>query len=181
MKLFIISHLWYRKRRWHSKKRLWASSSSYVFLAPPARYPAIFLPPSSEGRPVPTLFVQTAIFYSERSQRKGAWLKGSPSAQTMNGARTPRRPCRRWWNQRDSNPRPPACKAGALPTELWSHMRPNTGMLHRESFRPRGFTFRLCIQPWSEWQGSNLRHHGPKPCALPAELHPDVAAVTAAF
>jgi hypothetical protein len=23
------------------------------------------------------------------------------------------------WSQRDSNPRPPACKAGALPTELW--------------------------------------------------------------
>ena len=26
---------------------------------------------------------------------------------------------------------------------------------------------------WSEWQGSNLRHHGPKPCALPTALHPD--------
>jgi PD-(D/E)XK endonuclease len=23
------------------------------------------------------------------------------------------------WSQRDSNPRPPACRAGALPTELW--------------------------------------------------------------
>ena len=27
-----------------------------------------------------------------------------------------------WWNQRDLNPRPPACKAGALPTELWTHI-----------------------------------------------------------
>ena len=27
----------------------------------------------------------------------------------------------KWWKQRDSNPRPPACKAGALPTELCPH------------------------------------------------------------
>ena len=27
-----------------------------------------------------------------------------------------------WWNQGGSNSRPPACKAGALPTELWPHM-----------------------------------------------------------
>ena len=26
---------------------------------------------------------------------------------------------RRWWSQTGSNRRPPACKAGALPTELW--------------------------------------------------------------
>src|SRR6266571_6203796 len=24
-----------------------------------------------------------------------------------------------WWSQTESNRRPPACKAGALPTELW--------------------------------------------------------------
>ena len=30
----------------------------------------------------------------------------------------------------------------------------------------------LDYTPWSEWQDSNLRHHGPKPCALPAALHP---------
>ena len=28
---------------------------------------------------------------------------------------------RRWWRIRDSNPWPPACKAGALPTELYPH------------------------------------------------------------
>ena len=27
-----------------------------------------------------------------------------------------------WWRWRDSNPRPPACKAGALPTELHPHI-----------------------------------------------------------
>ena len=28
-----------------------------------------------------------------------------------------------WWTWGDSNPRPPACKAGALPTELHAHDR----------------------------------------------------------
>ena len=27
-----------------------------------------------------------------------------------------------WWSQRGSNPRPSACKADALPTELWPHI-----------------------------------------------------------
>ena len=26
-----------------------------------------------------------------------------------------------WWSQAGSNRRPPACKAGALPAELWPH------------------------------------------------------------
>ena len=26
-----------------------------------------------------------------------------------------------WWSQTGSNRRPPACKAGALPAELWPH------------------------------------------------------------
>ena len=28
-----------------------------------------------------------------------------------------------WWSRTGSNRRPPACKAGALPAELWPHMR----------------------------------------------------------
>ena len=31
-----------------------------------------------------------------------------------------------WWSQTGSNRRPPACKAGALPTELWPRMRRQT-------------------------------------------------------
>jgi hypothetical protein len=34
-----------------------------------------------------------------------------PASHTSNG----------WWSQTGSNRRPPACKAGALPTELWPH------------------------------------------------------------
>jgi hypothetical protein len=29
----------------------------------------------------------------------------------------------KWWARRDLNPRPPACKAGALPTELRAHFQ----------------------------------------------------------
>ena len=28
---------------------------------------------------------------------------------------------KKWWIQWGSNPRPPACKTGALPAELWTH------------------------------------------------------------
>jgi hypothetical protein len=31
-----------------------------------------------------------------------------------------------WWSQTGSNRRPPACKAGALPTELWPRQRTET-------------------------------------------------------
>ena len=30
-----------------------------------------------------------------------------------------------WWSQSGSNRRPPACKAGALPAELWPQLRVN--------------------------------------------------------
>ncbi len=33
-----------------------------------------------------------------------------------------------WWSQPGSNRRPPACKAGALPTELWPHWCSRTGL-----------------------------------------------------
>ncbi len=30
--------------------------------------------------------------------------------------------CEGWWSQTGSNRRPPECKSGALPTELWPHL-----------------------------------------------------------
>ena len=36
-----------------------------------------------------------------------------------------------WWSQTESNRRHPACKAGALPTELWPHLDgPGSGSPH---------------------------------------------------
>jgi hypothetical protein len=45
----------------------------------------------------------------------------------------------RWWSQTDSNRRPPACKAGALPTELWPQVggRPPSPRLQRATFAVR--------------------------------------------
>jgi hypothetical protein len=48
----------------------------------------------------------------------------------------------RWWSQAGSNRRPPACKAGALPAELW----------------PLGV--------WWVWEDSNFRPHPYQGCAL---------------
>jgi hypothetical protein len=53
-----------------------------------------------------------------------------------------------WWSQTGSNRRPPACKAGALPTELWPRLE--------------------CIAPerWWAWEDSNFRPHAYQARAL---------------
>jgi hypothetical protein len=49
-----------------------------------------------------------------------------------------------WWSQTGSNRRPPACKAGALPTELWPRLEsPPSLKLRRATFAVR----RLACQP----------------------------------
>jgi hypothetical protein len=50
-----------------------------------------------------------------------------------------------WWSQSGSNRRPPACKAGALPAELWPH------------FLKHG---------WWVWEELHLRPHPYQGCAL---------------
>ena len=52
-----------------------------------------------------------------------------------------RRHTGKWWSQAGSNRRPPACKAGALPAELW----------------PR---------QWWVWEDLNFRPHPYQGCAL---------------
>lgn len=44
-----------------------------------------------------------------------------PTAHTINCLRKASAKGRRWWSWTGSNRRPPACKAGALPAELWTH------------------------------------------------------------
>ena len=41
-----------------------------------------------------------------------------------------------WWSQTGSNRRPPACKAGALPTELWPLQMTGTGGWGSQLCRP---------------------------------------------
>jgi hypothetical protein len=50
-------------------------------------------------------------------QRRNALMQGSFSARDS----IMRQPV--WWSQTGSNRRPPACKAGALPTELWPRQK----------------------------------------------------------
>ena len=56
---------------------------------------------------------------------------------------------RRWWSQTGSNRRPPACKAGALPTELWP--------------RSNGTQQKL---EWWAWEDLNFRPHAYQARAL---------------
>ena len=44
-----------------------------------------------------------------------------PSTSRLSGARSNHLSYRPWWRWWDSNPWPPACRAGALPTELHPH------------------------------------------------------------
>ena len=53
-----------------------------------------------------------------------------------------------WWSQTGSNRRPPACKAGALPTELW----------------PR--TAAPAKREWWAWEDLNFRPHAYQARAL---------------
>ncbi len=73
----------------------------------------------------------------------------------------------RWWSQTGSNRRPPACKAGALPTELWPPIR-----CHVQ--RPgKGQKLSACpacpptqTTEWWAWVDSNYRPHAYQACAL---------------
>ena len=68
--------------------------------------------------------------------------------------------CRRptWWSQTGSNRRPPACKAGALPTELW----PPEGYV-----RTRGPNFAGAAGlKWWAREDLNFRPHAYQACAL---------------
>src|SRR4051794_5646407 len=58
-----------------------------------------------------------------------------------------------WWSQTGSNRRPHACKARALPTELWPHLGgPRGGRGQRDG--------------WWAWDDSNVRPHPYQGCAL---------------
>ena len=59
-----------------------------------------------------------------------------------------------WWSQTGSNRRPPACKAGALPTELWPRLRLRLDYERRTR------------EPWWAWEDLNFRPHAYQARAL---------------
>ena len=80
-----------------------------------------------------------------------------------------RRSTRIWWSQTGSNRRPPACKAGALPTELWP--RQCTPAFAKDS--AGNLRSIVACQPklrssegWWAWEDSNFRPHAYQARAL---------------
>ena len=55
----------------------------------------------------------------------GAWTSSFAFDRQLSigSFRSTAAPLKAWWSQTGSNRRPPACKAGALPTELWPRLR----------------------------------------------------------
>ena len=73
-----------------------------------------------------------------------------------------------WWSQTGSNRRPPACKAGALPTELW----PLQGSVIRDQVSgqkaAQSDSRYLITDPrnWWAWEDLNFRPHAYQARAL---------------
>ena len=86
-------------------------------------------------------FLSDNVFFSNKTSK----LRGAGHVLPLRYQCTPtRRPTanlnaitRSWWSQTESNRRHPACKAGALPTELWPHSI-------RNGAKPRRAVIRYC-------------------------------------
>jgi hypothetical protein len=92
-------------------------------------------------RNIPSLRCQLCRLRSKRSggRRQARGPERNSILIRMDGAASWRAK-RRWWSQTGSNRRPQACKASALPTELWPHGPPhcraaigNQSLAHREA------------------------------------------------
>ena len=86
---------------------------------------------------------------------------------TEPGFRHSRFPFRKnqWWSQTGSNRRHRACKARALPAELW----PPLGKDHLRSFASKPSAFRQIVQKpgvWWAWEDLNFRPHAYQARAL---------------
>jgi hypothetical protein len=96
------------------------------------------------------------------------------STSTRTKASSVRPATRSWWSQSGSNRRPQACKASALPTELWPrYQEPKSsglrcaspsGALRYLNSPPRG-SVHLDARWWAR-EDSNLRPHAYQACAL---------------
>ena len=74
----------------------------------------------------------------------------------------------RWWSQTESNRRPPACKAGALPTELWPPaFAPLELRRASRSSRWAGLPAQAAEREgWWAWEDLNFRPHAYQARAL---------------
>ncbi len=99
----------------------------------------------------------------ERSRHKPHHHAAGHNARTIR--RRGQSGCREWWSQTGSNRRPEACKATALPTELWPRFKPT--FQTNVSNPPRttqAQTGRLRF--WWAWEDLNFRPHAYQARAL---------------
>ena len=63
------------------------------------------------------------VIEDRRDTNSSSWTRqGSIGPRNLAACQPKRRSREGWWSQTGSNRRPPACKAGALPTELWPRL-----------------------------------------------------------
>jgi hypothetical protein len=99
---------------------------------------------------------------SDITQPHEAWRLGGCGKHSLRTRRDPG-----WWSQTGSNRRPPACKAGALPTELWP--LPDIGdqtSAMGKSLRARSLYPTTDLRKWWAWEDLNFRPHAYQARAL---------------
>ena len=90
--------------------------------------------------------------------------------------------CGNWWSQTGSNRRPPACKAGALPAELWPQLKPGHRIMILlrcttivQKTKPSGLLRKPGIEVYAtQSRATPARPPACKAGALPAELWPQL-------
>ena len=117
---------------------LWAAASLHASASSLLYYPRGRRTPSGASRPRSCV---SRIVKEKKGRPPGATRKRASRARLRLASRGP------WWSQGGSNSRPPACKAGALPAELWPPVS--------------AFPLR-----WWVREESNLRPHPYQGCAL---------------
>ncbi len=100
----------------------------------------------------------------DRPTRRRAQSAGRPQPRSSPSS-VARPPSPGWWSQTGSNRRPHACKARALPTELWPRQRTEKTTARRRKSLP----FSVVRSPssgWWAWEDLNLRPHAYQARAL---------------
>ena len=91
-------------------------------------------------------------------------LRSQPWVRFMVFSRTPETFKDVWWRQRGSNPRPHACKARALPTELCpQYLKISIKLSNGGAWPKINLTW---TAKWWVWVDSNHRPHAYQACAL---------------
>jgi hypothetical protein len=106
----------------------------------------------SERSPLHDVRQHAILPYAEK--RETLYLPDEP---------TPNATPQRWWSQTGSNRRPHACKARALPAELWPLRM--TDVRYRISETPSS-DIRIPSSAWWAWEDLNLRPHAYQARAL---------------